>query len=305
MSSRRVPGVARRRWRFRRGHAELAVFALVYALYSAGRWMFVGRLSLARRHAEWLIHSERVLHIAIEGPLQRALGGGIPGAVLANIYLAAQLLVLPGSLIGLYRRAPKVYKKLRTTIVGTWVVSTPIFALYPVAPPRLAGIGVADTVSRQAAVALTGRSTLFYNPYAALPSLHVGLAFAIGIAAATTLRRRWCKIIALLWGPIVTLAVIATGNHYVLDAIGGVLVTTLVHLFSRVLARHAMSRVTCAPGPSVVGASPAAMLTGSPGVKDRLRRREIHTDRLPVGDPAGRRPRTRARRRSEDKAMPT
>jgi hypothetical protein len=53
----------------------------------------------------------------------------------------------------------------------------------------MAGIGMADTVSRQAAVALSGRSTIFYNPYAAVPSLHVGLAFAIGLAARAALRR--------------------------------------------------------------------------------------------------------------------
>ena len=68
------------------------------------------------------------------------------------------------------------------------LIATPIFALYPVAPPRLAGIGIEDVVSHQAAVALTGQSTMFYNPYAAVPSLHVGLAFAIGIAAAAATR---------------------------------------------------------------------------------------------------------------------
>jgi hypothetical protein len=65
-----------------------------------------------------------------------------------------------------------------------------VFALFPVAPPRLAGIGIADTVNSQAAVALTGHSTVFYNPYAAVPSLHVGFAFAIGIAAAGRLTNR-------------------------------------------------------------------------------------------------------------------
>jgi hypothetical protein len=54
----------------------------------------------------------------------------------------------------------------------TWLVSVPVYVLFPVAPPRLAGIGMVDTVSRHAAVALTGRSTDFYNQFAAVPSLH-------------------------------------------------------------------------------------------------------------------------------------
>ncbi len=108
-------------------------------------------------------------------------------------------------------------------------MALPIFAAYPVAPPRLVGIGLKDTVSHQAAVALTGHSTLFYNPYAAVPSLHVGLAFAVGVAAAVALRPRWAKTLALMWGPVVTLAVVATGNHYVFDVAAGLLVTALAY----------------------------------------------------------------------------
>jgi membrane-associated phospholipid phosphatase len=110
-------------------------------------------------------------------------------------------------------------------VIATWLIAVPVFALFPVAPPRLAGIGIADTVSSQAGVALTGHSTVFYNPYAAVPSLHVGFAFAIGIATAAALHSRRAKGVALLWGPLVTLAVIATGNHYVFDVAAGLFVT--------------------------------------------------------------------------------
>src|SRR4030088_2211106 len=90
------------------------------------------------------------------------------------------------------------------------LIAAPIFALFPVAPPRLAGVGISDSVSSHAAVALTGPSTIFYNPYAAVPSLHVRLAFAVGFAAAAALRARWARGLALSWGPLVTLSVLAT-----------------------------------------------------------------------------------------------
>ena len=135
--------------------------------------------------------------------------------------------MLPAALIWLYHRNREVYRQLRSTVAGVWLIATPIFALYPVAPPGLAGIGTTDTVSHGAGIALTGHSTLFYNPYAAVPSLHVGLAFAIGIAAAAAVRHRYAKVLALAWGPLVTLAVIATGNHYLFDATAGLLVTAL------------------------------------------------------------------------------
>jgi membrane-associated phospholipid phosphatase len=128
-----------------------------------------------------------------------------------------------------------VYRRLRNTVIATWLIAVPIFALFPVAPPRLAGIGIADTVSHQAAVALTGHSTVFYNPYAAVPSLHVGFAFAIGIAAAAALEARWARALALLWGPVVTLAVVATGNHYVFDVATGLLVTAVGFSAGRLL----------------------------------------------------------------------
>jgi membrane-associated phospholipid phosphatase len=147
--------------------------------------------------------------------------------MLSNVYMAAQMAVLPGALIWTYRKAPEVYRHLRSTVLATWLIAVPIFALYPVAPPRLAGLGMTDTVSQQAGFALTGRSTLFYNPLAAVPSLHVGFAVAIAVALAAALARWWTKGLALLWGPVVAVAVVATANHYIFDAIAGVAVTAL------------------------------------------------------------------------------
>jgi hypothetical protein len=211
-----------RRWR-----TQLSIFLTAYLLYDAARWIFSSNLEEARAHAEWVIDLERSIHVAIEGSVQRALDTGAASFILSNVYLAAQLVVLPLSLIWLYRRSRPVYRTLRNTVIATWLIAVPIFAIFPVAPPRLAGIGVADTVSSQAGVGLTGRSTLFYNPFAAVPSLHVGFAFAISVAAAAALRAPWAKGLALLWGPLVTLSVVATGNHYVFDIAAGLLVTGL------------------------------------------------------------------------------
>ena len=72
---------------------------------------------------------------------------------------------------------------------------------------------------------LSGHSTIFYNAFAAVPSLHVGFAFAVSLALAAALQARWAKALVLLWGPLVTLAVIATGNHFVFDAVAGLVVT--------------------------------------------------------------------------------
>jgi membrane-associated phospholipid phosphatase len=206
---------------------ELLLFGAAYLVYTMARWVFVGDLGEARDHGRWIFELEQEAGVAIEGSVQRALESGVVTWLLSNLYLAAQLAVVPASLLWLYRRAPAVYRELRNTVVATWLIAIPVFALFPVAPPRLAEIGIADTVSQQAGVELTGRSTIFYNPIAAVPSLHVGFAFAVGLAFAVALRRPWAKALALLWGPVVSLSVVATGNHYVFDIAAGLVVTAI------------------------------------------------------------------------------
>jgi membrane-associated phospholipid phosphatase len=221
---------------------QLSLFLGAYAVYSVARWLFLGDASTAVRHAHWILRLERTMGVAIEGSVQHALGSGAPIWVLSNVYLAAQLVVPPAVFIWLYRRSREVYRGLRDTVLATWLIAVPIYALFPVAPPRLAEPGIADTVSAQAGVTLTGRSTIFYNPVAAVPSLHVGFAAAIGVALFIALRSRWAKALALLWGPTVALAVVATGNHYVFDVAAGLLVTVVGFGAARLSRRMSRTR---------------------------------------------------------------
>ena len=107
------------------------------------------------------------------------------------------------------------------------MLALPVYALFPVAPPRLAGLGMTDAVSETSAVALAGHSTMFYNPIAAVPSLHCGFARAISVALAAACTRRTCKLAALAWGPLVALSTVATANHYVFDVAAGLIITAI------------------------------------------------------------------------------
>ena len=187
------------------------------------------------------MRSEETLGLAIERSVQDGLRGGLSMWVLSHLYLAAQFLVLPGALVYLYRRAPRIYRPLRDTVLFTWLVSIPVYAAFPVAPPRLAGMGFADSVSAHGAVSLTGRSSILYNELAAVPSLHCGFAVAVGIALAAAARTPLAKGLALLWGPIVCLTVVATGNHYVFDIAAGL---------AAALAGYAIGALTRRPRPA-------------------------------------------------------
>jgi membrane-associated phospholipid phosphatase len=217
---------------------QIGLFALAYLVYSAARWVTVGDLGVAKANADWIMTLEHHLHIAVEGSVQSTLTGTWILYVLNHLYLAAQLIVLPGALIFLFRRSRPLYARLRNTIVATWLISIPVYAAFPVAPPRLADVGLIDTITSQTGFAMdSSLTTSFYNQLAAVPSLHVGFAVAIGVAIAAAVRNPIAKGIALMWGPTIGLAVVATGNHYIFDIVAGVLASALGYALGTATAR--------------------------------------------------------------------
>jgi len=223
---------------------QIGVFVLAYLAYSAARFLTIGDLGAAKANADWILDFEHHLGVASEASVQTALTGTWALWLLNHLYLAAQLIVLPGALIFLYRRSQPLYERLRNTILATWLISIPVYAAFPVAPPRLADIGLVDTITHQTGVALdSGLTTSFYNELAAVPSLHVGFAVAIGIALAAAVRNPIAKVLALLWGPTIGLAVVATGNHFVFDIAAGVVAAAIGYGVGVALSRPEVRRV--------------------------------------------------------------
>jgi hypothetical protein len=227
----------------RRAGIQVGLFLLAYLVYSAARWLTVGDLGAAKAHAEWIVNLEDHLGVADEASVQKALSGTWAIWVLNHLYLAAQLVVVPAALIFVYRRSHPIYERLRNTILATWLISIPVYALFPVAPPRLAGIGMVDTISAQTGFAMDSKlTTSFYNQLAAVPSLHVGFAVAVGIAVAATVRHPVARALALLWGPTIALAVVATGNHFVFDIAAGLVASVLGYVAGIAVSRARVAR---------------------------------------------------------------
>jgi hypothetical protein len=217
---------------------QIGLFLLAYLVYSAARWLMVGDLASAQDHAAWIVDLEQDLGVATEASVQEALTGTWILWLLNHAYIAAQLVVVPGALIFLYRRSRPVYHRLRNTILATWLISVPVYAAFPVAPPRLADMGLVDTISEQTGFAMDSNlTTAFYNELAAVPSLHVGFAVAVGIAIASAVRNPLVKTAALLWGPAIGLAVVATGNHFVFDIAAGLVASAVGYGVGTVAAR--------------------------------------------------------------------
>ncbi|MDX2625699.1 phosphatase PAP2 family protein, partial [Streptomyces scabiei] len=133
--------------------------------------------------------------------------------------------VVPLTVLGvLYWRRPADYRWARTAIGFTTVLALVGFFFYPLAPPRLMpGLGIIDTIHGVQDFSRPdyGRLTEVANQYAAMPSLHFGWSLWCGLTIAIVAPRVWMKVLGLLHPFFTVLAIVATGNHWVLDAAGG------------------------------------------------------------------------------------
>jgi membrane-associated phospholipid phosphatase len=109
---------------------------------------------------------------------------------------------------------------LRDTLIVSGSVGLVIFAMFPVSPPRFMP-GFVGTVSQAERQHFLPYPATWSNRVASLPSFHVGWTLTAAFVLATTLRSPVLKFIAFLPGPLVAFAVIATGNHYVIDVVVG------------------------------------------------------------------------------------
>ena len=205
---------------------EALIFAAAYLVYQLFRTLATGAEPLAVENAHRVLGAEAALGIDVEAAAQSALDGTIWLTALSWVYLLAQPVVIPLVVVWVYRRSRPVYRVLRNTLIAGWMVALPVYALFPTAPPRLAGMGMSDSVSAESGVALESDfTTLFYNPFAAVPSLHCGFAFACGIAVAAASRRRSVRLAGWIWGPLVSLSTVVTANHFLIDLGAGLAVT--------------------------------------------------------------------------------
>jgi membrane-associated phospholipid phosphatase len=101
------------------------------------------------------------------------------------------------------------------------------FVLVPTAPPRMfPELGFVDTLANFGINHNSAIVRADSNPYAAMPSLHAADALIVGVALFVILRTRW-RYLWLLWPLWVWFSVMATGNHFWLDIVAGIIVATV------------------------------------------------------------------------------
>jgi hypothetical protein len=217
---------------------EAALVLALYGAYELSRAFVAGNAAEAHRHALQVAAIERWPHLLLEADVQHAarLIPGLEG-LLDVSYLTLHLTVTIAVLLWLHRRHPAAFPLVRTALVVASGVAVVGFIAFPTAPPRLAGIGVLDTVSKANVDLNRGLVSSLYNPYAAVPSMHVGYALIVAASVFWCSRHAFARTLAPLYPPFVLLVVVATGNHFFLDAAAGALVaglgTTVAVLLTR------------------------------------------------------------------------
>lgn len=208
---------------------ELLLIRVTYAAYQQVRLAATGGSNSAGRataeeHGRQILDIERLLHIDIEHWANHAVVKVDWLRNFFDFYYESFHFVVPLSVLAvLYWRRPGDYRWARASLGFTTLLALVGFWLYPLAPPRLMpGLGVIDTVHgvQDFSKPDYGTLTALTNQYAAMPSLHFGWSLWCGVVIAIIAPRWWMKGLGLLHPLFTVSAIVATGNHWVLDAVG-------------------------------------------------------------------------------------
>lgn len=226
--------------RIRTGRVEAAAAVALYGLYEVVRGFGGEDWDAARLHTADIVGLERSLGVFREHAIQAA-SASVPGLprLLGVLYLSLHFLGTIAFLVWVHRRRPAAFAAVRTTLVVATALALVGYLTFPAAPPRLAGIGFTDTVSKSAGVNLSSDLLgALYNPLAAVPSLHFGYSLLVGAGIAMLARRRWVRVAGALYPLVMLYVIVATGNHFFVDAALGGLVVVAGWLVARGLLRE-------------------------------------------------------------------
>jgi hypothetical protein len=226
---------------------ELAIFALAYVVYFGVRAITEGTSATAMQHAIDLITFEQRLGIDWEGTIQNGVVGSrllVDATNAVYMYGHWPVIIVAGVLLFRHRRSH--YYELRNVCLLTGLVGLVIFALYPVAPPRLTDLPLVDTVTRNAEGYRQLVPSTLVNEYAAMPSFHAGWNVLLGIVVFRATTHWLLRGLAIAGPAAMVVAVVATANHYVIDVMAGIAIVLIgLYVLRRLDRTRAGSTLVC------------------------------------------------------------
>ncbi|MFE3515960.1 phosphatase PAP2 family protein [Streptomyces sp. NPDC059166] len=205
---------------------EILLIAVSYWLYSLVRNAVPEQKAAALRNADWIWSLEHTVGLAFEETVNRAVNSVTWLIVSMNYYYATlHFVVTIGVLIWLFRRHPGRYAATRLILFATTAVALLGYYLFPLAPPRLMNGGAfIDTVMLHQTWGsmASGNFKHMSNQYAAMPSMHIGWSLWCGVTVCALASAPWARILGALYPMATLIVIVATANHFWLDAVGGV-----------------------------------------------------------------------------------
>jgi hypothetical protein len=211
---------------------DLLLVAWLIWLFDALNNLAPVRQGLAERDGRQVLNLERSLHVASERALDTWLArhGTLSQIVVfwyENVHIAVTLAVLAW----LWLRRPDLLGVMRATLAIVTLIALATFWSFPVAPPRMLPGGYPDLVAlvHHLPPWQLGATVLHSNQLCSMPSLHVAWATWCAIALWRISSRAWLRALAVVYPLLTSFAVMATGNHYLADAVAGAAITLGVY----------------------------------------------------------------------------
>lgn len=207
---------------------QVSLFLAAYLAYTIVRGLVEGRANAAFQHARELISIERTLHLFVEPSVQAWASSSHFVMVSASwLYVNAQGPVTIAALLYLYLRHNRNFYFVRNMFMIAMAIALVAYIVFPTAPPRfMPEWGFIDTVSDFTPVNVSHTSasmSALFNPYAAVPSMHVAFALMIAWPLARLSRRSAVRVMWVLYPFLMTFVIVVTANHFIADALLGAL----------------------------------------------------------------------------------
>jgi hypothetical protein len=221
---------------------QVLLFALAYYGYRTVRgWVDdPAGAAVAFQHARELIHLEQALNIFVEPSIQTwASTKPVIIDFASWMYINAQTSVTLGALAYLYLFHNSSFYFVRNMFMVAMGIALVGYLVFPTAPPRfMPEWGFFDAVSDFTGVHHDSVVVdSLFNPYAAVPSMHVCFALMVGGPLARLSRHRLTRIAWSLYPLLVTFVIVATANHFLADAFLGALTAGMAAWAAAWLAR--------------------------------------------------------------------
>lgn len=230
---------------------QIAIWAPFLLGYEVSHGLVTGARRVALSHAHSVVDAERSLGIFHELDVQR-WAHSAPDFVLAVAkftYFQCQFTFTFAFVLWVYLFRPHAYQFLRNALLATFFGALPGYVLYPTAPPRmLPSLGFVDPLAGSALGPKNALIELLANPYAAMPSLHTATALLVGVWGVMITRSITTRVLFALYPALVVFSIVATANHFFLDAVAGAALVSLTTAGTLAFFRRSGTPIVEPPG---------------------------------------------------------